>query len=494
MRSNSLIRVLSSLIILVLGLSTMILLLPNVQAESYSGSSNGLPTTEEYNYVTFGDVNNDDDLDIAYCGGGYLDSRYFGLFVSLGDGYGEWTDSSSDLPTTGSYGVVELGDLNNDGNLDLIAGHDHWARSDPNGIVLYLGDGEGGWSKGSSPYTSEYASQLLIEDINDDNNMDIIAATQSEGIKVWLGDGTANTWTESSDGLPDDDEYTGVTLGDIDGDGHLDMAATDYNGNGVHLYQGDGNGKWTDKTDSSPITRNNNFGIDIIDFNKDGHQDLIVNSQWRGISAFTGNSDWSFSDASSGLPINGEYGELQVVDIDQDSYYDIVTAGSNTRVEIYKGGTGAFSSWTWTEASDTGLPSGTYYGCAVADIDHDGDEDIAGASWGDGVSVWLNDLNGNPVPPDDDDDDPIDDDVEPGDGDDPQDDDVEPDNGDDPVDDGYVEPIVDDQPVTPSSDDGTDQEMNLGGGILSYWWVLVIGVLLVILIVVFVLIIRKRAR
>jgi hypothetical protein len=85
-----------------------------------------------------GDVDNDGDLDLSYCT--QYGSEYV-VQVATWDGTSKtWKNSSSGLPTTGQWWPTELADMNNDGNIDLLAGSD-------TGIQVYLGDGTGKWTK-----------------------------------------------------------------------------------------------------------------------------------------------------------------------------------------------------------------------------------------------------------------------------------------------------------------------------------------------------------
>ncbi|MCK5561019.1 MAG: VCBS repeat-containing protein, partial [Thermoplasmata archaeon] len=131
----------------------------NINEYVYTKASNGLPNSGDYNYLDLGDVDNDNDLDIVAGTGGWPAS-IFGLHLYLNDGKGSWTNSDSGLPATGTYGCVKLIDINSDGNLDILASHERYARSNGRGIVIFLGDGKGGWKAGSSPSTQNYIAEF----------------------------------------------------------------------------------------------------------------------------------------------------------------------------------------------------------------------------------------------------------------------------------------------------------------------------------------------
>ena len=64
-----------------------------------------------------------------------------GLHAYIGDGEGNWVEQSTGLATTEHYSEIELGDLNKDGNLDLIAGG--WSFPT---CKVYTGNGGAGGS------------------------------------------------------------------------------------------------------------------------------------------------------------------------------------------------------------------------------------------------------------------------------------------------------------------------------------------------------------
>ncbi|UCH90110.1 MAG: VCBS repeat-containing protein [Thermoplasmata archaeon] len=213
------------------------------------------------------DINQDNKLDIVTS-----DSS-----VWLGDGTGSWTEATQ--PSFSGEDVA-VGDFNNDNNLDLaIIGHLS------GGIQAFYGDGKGNWvgtNASNGLPTSSGGHKITFADVNNDDNLDIIT-TYWYDQSVWLGDGKGN-WTPSVQGMTIETQFWGVAVGDMNHDENIDVALSVFhsnsNTNGICLYQGDGTGKWTNA--SSGLPTSGTFGdIEMADMNNDGHLDIVA-----GVNAF----------------------------------------------------------------------------------------------------------------------------------------------------------------------------------------------------------------
>ena len=155
--------------------------------------------TNEFRSLALGDINRDGHLDIALNGGLQGPRVNNGPDVYLGDGQGQWTPSSHGLkvaPSPPAWGIA-LGDVNQDGHLDIVAGG-KLSGSSPGaafGLFLYAGDGQGNWSlraQSGLPATGLLMPySIRLNDLNRDGRLDIIAvhgaSQDNEGyLSVWF--------------------------------------------------------------------------------------------------------------------------------------------------------------------------------------------------------------------------------------------------------------------------------------------------------------------
>jgi FG-GAP-like repeat/FG-GAP repeat len=272
------------------------------------------------------------------------------------------TFSSVNYPTGISPISVAIGDLNGDGRLDLVTaniGGDPLLNP-PGTVSVLLGNG-GGTFSAATPYPtgSILSFSVAIGDLNGDGRLDLAVANYGDQfgfddrtISVFLGNGggtfSAATLYSTGTGLPG---AQSVAIGDLDGDGDLDLAVA-HASNRIGILWGNGDGTFLAQNPPLTFTGLNNPGsIAIGDLDGNGRLDLVLAN--FGVPPPYG---------SDGTMVTVLYGQV---------------GGGFTRVNITTGGTNLSS-------------------VAIGDLNGDDHLDLAVANAGSNtVSVLLNDGNGN---------------------------------------------------------------------------------------------------
>ena len=296
---------------------------------------------------------------------------------------------------------LEIGDVNGDGHLDLVSVGDHgspWINSDQHGIMVWLGDGGDTWPV---VQTGEFGyGGCALGDLNGDGYLDIAwgihhdYASGGIGDKIMgaaLGDGTGGGWTQWDEGLASSGEDWGMfatDLADFDLDGDLDIVCESFGAdNGVRIYENHGDGTWTQAWLIDGW--NSSYTVETGDFNTDGFPDFIC-TRW-GTQVYFGDGGFDFTLNQWGIP-DLNYVSVDCGDFNNDGMDDIVCSlGSDSGVRVYSFNTGTGQ---WEEFS-SGLPeSGVYVDCVQFGF-IDGDDNLDLVLYDDPVgTVYLGDGQG----------------------------------------------------------------------------------------------------
>ena len=290
-----------------------------------------------------------------------------------------FTNASHDVHTpTNSTLSLPLGDLNGDGDLDLVAGNSTQVNR------VYLGNGNGTFASGNNvdtPTNNTYSA--LLGDLDADGDLDLVTSNGNQVNRVYLGNGNGTFATGNNIATPTNDTRS-MSLGDLDGDGDLDVV-TGNNTQVNRVYLGNGNGTFATGTNVATPT-NNTQEIRLADLDGDGDLDLVTGNSSQVNRVYLGNGNGTFAAGNNVATPTDQTFSVPLADVDGDGDLDLVTGNSGAVNRLYLGnGNGTFASGTNVET-----PTNQTRFVSLGDLDGDGDLDIATGNLGEVNRVYLN--------------------------------------------------------------------------------------------------------
>jgi hypothetical protein len=188
------------------------------------------------------DVDGDADLDVVTSVEG---ANYVGVMRNNGAGvFG--TPTTFDSGASGEWPLAP-GDMNNDGIMDIVVG----AHGDGR-IIVMLGDGNGGFARPPGTPSNGYEAggstwMIAVGDVNNDGNLDVSTVngfSANGGILLGNGNGTLQPVTLYS-GANVGNGLIATDFGDMDGDGDLDWVISSFSNKRWTLFLNNGSGAYT---------------------------------------------------------------------------------------------------------------------------------------------------------------------------------------------------------------------------------------------------------
>jgi hypothetical protein len=317
--------------------------------------------TSGYNAPTLADLDADGDPDllVGVLGGAFnpnrttVDNLLFVEQISPG----AWEIKSRRFLRNldvGSESVPAFGDWDGDGDADLLVANKIAEDGSETGRVFAFentgGKGEARFeARGPIPIDGAYHLAPALGDLDGDGFAELLLGTWQDGIRVYRNRGSDGGGVDRWSADPEETislsrgSNAVPALGDVDGDGDLDLVAGESSGE-LNLWRNDG-------TRMSPqfVLATDHLGeVDVgrrsapvlSDWDGDGDVDLILGSESEGVTL------WSIE------PIEGEFELVRVADV---------------------------------------LPEApTFAAPAVLDLEHDGDPDLFVGGIGGGVVLYEN--------------------------------------------------------------------------------------------------------
>ena len=250
-----------------------------------------------------------------------------------------------------------------------------------------MGNGNGAFAAAVNSAAAIHPTWLAVGDIDGDGKLDVAVANQnSSNVSILLGNGNGTF-------QPGVAYFTGtpriVLTGDFNGDGILDLIANNFNDDTIAVLPGRGDGTFGARI-ISPTSSGQPSAFAVGDLDGDGDLDAVVtyNVSPR-LDIFRGNGDGTFSLFRS-YPLE-EYGSsMQIPDLNADGNLDVVIA-TGPEILIFDGN----GDGTLRPPRRRTLKNGSWATYLRAlDWDHDGSLDLAFAGLGNAFSTPFSILHG----------------------------------------------------------------------------------------------------
>ncbi len=370
----------------------------NVSAQDDYFSTESIWISDQANdsyCIAVGDVNLDGYLDVVFGNKSQKNTLYLNNGGTLAT-----TPAWQSFQSNGTYSVA-LGDVDGDGDLDLVCGNYSGA------INLYRNVGGPAvfevypaWTSGITMLTQE----IVLGDVDNDGDLDLVCANGAlTGLprykvnRLYLNNGetfeSTPAW-ESADSL----DTRALALGDIDGNGYLDVAFGNSDGSGsantVYLnYDG--------MFEATPSWRSSDElatqAIALGDMNGDGYLDLLC-----GNGEYAGQKNVLYVNAGGMLETTPSWQTDETVtthsmtigDVEGDGDLDVLFADATLITRLYVNDGGVLH----TTADWQITTPGQKQRVSLGDMDADGDLDLLFAIGGPASSNPFNILLNNITP------------------------------------------------------------------------------------------------
>lgn len=220
--------------------------------------------------AALGDLNADGILDLVTTGyTGFSGSSN----VRLGIGDGTFGTATSFSAESGISRQVRLVDFNDDGKLDMItSGRDPTVSGY---VTVRLGQGNGTFATATSTLVvntggGSFTWGMVVADLNNDGELDVVAGSNSASVLLGRGDGTFSAYSTITSVTSANID---IVAGDLNGDDILDLVTANLGGS-TTTYIGNGDGSFKAATAHSDGSQSRT--VSLADLNADGVLDVIT--------------------------------------------------------------------------------------------------------------------------------------------------------------------------------------------------------------------------
>ncbi len=296
-----------------------------------------------------------------------------GTLVGLNNGHGKF--ESFTKYDNWEFGVIALADCDGDNDIDIIKNH-----SDIHGkVTIGFNNGAGAFDSTSDFGGGTYTSYVVTGDLNNDGNVDIISLSgRSDFLIIHMGRGDGTFFYMPEYVYTLGDHPITIVLHDFNNNNILDIAVANHSSNDVTILRGKGDGTFYPMT----LLKSGAYSSALCtgDFDLNGTTDLVVGHGSGGTPAGSlfvyknpGNAVFSQQDS---FEAKGLFKYMETMDLNGDGYTDIIYASSNpNRIGVLLNSKGVgFNEAGYFSATNTiygNVPS-----ICLSDVDADGNKEV----------------------------------------------------------------------------------------------------------------------
>jgi len=194
--------------------------------------------------VSVGDLDNDGNTEIVASVPVLIDTIHTTIYVFKYDG-DKFVESWHFMESWETGKVLyspTIGDIDGDGDLEIVTGNQR-NIFDWRGVVYALhhdGTMVSGWPVSSIKKSGSYYATPALGDIDNDGFLEVVVGTYFLFLYAWEGNGklVSKNWPVR---FPDDNRAHSVQIGDLDGDSKLEIVQIGAKYGDIYIYDGNGN-------------------------------------------------------------------------------------------------------------------------------------------------------------------------------------------------------------------------------------------------------------
>lgn len=234
------------------------------------------------------------------------------------------------------------------------------------------------YATGTAPY------DVKLADVTGNGHLDALIPNYDNNsvyVRINNGSGEFTTYSEITTGT----NPTSISVADFDGIDGIDFVVTNFTDGDISVFLNDGAGNFS-RTDFTAAAQT--VDAVVADFDGDGDIDIIAHNRSAGnATIFLNDGNGSFTNSGS-IATTSNMDEIFAADIDNDGDMDIAVGGAGNTLWIAKNNRDG----TFAAATNIGFPS---WDAVFLDVDGDDYVDLITADrTGNKVSVRINDGTG----------------------------------------------------------------------------------------------------